>query len=122
MINRRFSELAAGPGGVLVFLLMAAALESLGDSCFQSSLHRSAGLTRGWYALAGGLALILYGVAVNVAPWPFAKLLGVYVVVFFILTQIVAWLRFHELPSRSMLIGGSLIIAGGAIIFWGRTA
>jgi drug/metabolite transporter superfamily protein YnfA len=120
MIKAIFTEFAGNTGGALVFLFSAAALEALGDSCFQSGLHRSAGLHRAWYALGGALALVLYGVMVNVAPWRFAKLLGIYVVFFFIVAQALAWLRFGEIPTRPMVIGGSLIIAGGAIICWGR--
>jgi len=120
MIKAIFNQFAGNTGGALALLFSAAALEALGDSCFQSGLHRSTGLDRAWYAIGGALALILYGVVVNVAPWKFAKLLGIYVVFFFVVAQTLAWLRFGELPTRPMLIGGSLIIAGGAIICWGR--
>jgi len=119
MIKAILNEFAGNTSGALVLLLSAAALEALGDSCFQSGLHRSAGLDRAWYALGGALALILYGVLVNIAPWKFGKLLGIYVVFFFVVAQTLAWLRFGEVPTRPMLIGGSLIIAGGAIICWG---
>ncbi len=120
MIKAIFNEFAGNPSGALVLLFLAAALEALGDSCFQSGLHRSAGLDRVWYALGGALALILYGTLLNIAPWKFGKLLGIYVVFFFVVAQALAWLRFGEVPTRPMVIGGSLIVAGGAIICWGR--
>ena len=120
MIKAIFNEFAGNTSGALVLLFSAAALEALGDACFQSGLHRSAGPARIGYALGGALALIVYGMLVNVAPWKFAKLLGIYVVFFFVVAQAVAWLRFGEIPTRPMIVGGSLIIAGGAIICWGR--
>jgi drug/metabolite transporter superfamily protein YnfA len=120
MIKAVFNEFVGNTGGALILLFSAAALEAMGDACFQSGLHRSAGLDRVWFALGGALALILYGVVVNVAPWKFGKLLGIYVVFFFVVAQALAWLRFGEVPTRPVLIGASLIIAGGAIICWGR--
>jgi len=120
MIKNMLNEFVSNTSGALVLLFVAAALEALGDSCFQSGLHRSAGLDRAWYALGGALALILYGLMVNVAPWKFGRLLGIYVVFFFVVAQVLAWLRFGEVPTRPMMLGGSLIIAGGAIICWGR--
>jgi len=120
MIKAILNNLVGNTSGALALLFSAAALEAFGDSCFQSGLHRSAGLDRVWYALGGALALILYGVLVNIAPWRFGKLLGIYVVFFFVVAQVLAWLRFGEIPTRPILIGGSLIIAGGAIICWGR--
>jgi hypothetical protein len=53
---------------------------------------------------------------VNVPRWEFGKLLGVYVVLFFLLAQIVARLKFGQAPTIPILIGGALIVAGGVII------
>jgi hypothetical protein len=120
MFKAVLSQLTSSTPGALLLLFLAASLEAAGDSAFQSGLHRSTGSGRILYSVAGGLALILYGIVVNIAPWKFAELLGVYVVCFFTVVQIAAWWRFHEVPTRPILIGGSFIIAGGAIICWGR--
>jgi small multidrug resistance family-3 protein len=46
-------------------------------------------------------------------------LLGLYVVLFFIVAQVLAKVRFHQTPTPPILLGGSLIILGGMIItFW----
>ena len=42
--------------------------------------------------------------------------MGVYIAVFFVVSQCVAYLVFGEGPSRAALVGGVLIVAGGAVI------
>lgn len=107
------------PGGPFVLLLIAAMLEVLGDSFFQSALHRSAGLPRVMFIVVGALVLVLYGTTVNLPRWDFGKLLGVYVALFFICAQIVAKLRFHQATTLPVRLGGLLIVSGGLIIsFW----
>jgi len=65
---------------------------------------------------AGAMVLSLYGVMVNVPSWQFGKLLGVSVIFFFLVAQILADLRFHEPPTLPVILGGSIIVAGGMII------
>ncbi len=115
-------EMVSSPWGSLVVLLLAASLEVLGDSFFQSGLYRSSSVAQraGWFA-AGVLVLGLYGLFVNLPPWDFGELLGVYVALFFLVAQVVAKLRFGQSPSLPILVGGSLIVAGGLIItLWKR--
>ena len=115
------NELVSDPRGVFVVLSLAAVLEALGDSCFQSGLHRTSGVARVIFLAAGVVVLSLYGVLVNVPSWQFGKLLGVYVVFFFLVAQILAGLRFHEPPTLPIVLGGSLIAAGGLVIsLWKR--
>jgi hypothetical protein len=113
------TQLVATRIGTFAVLLLAAFLEAYGDSCFQSGLYRTSGAPR-YVAFAGGaLALVLYGLTVNTPPWDFGKLLGLYVVLFFLVAQVLAKVRFHQAPRASVLLGGSLIVAGGAVItFW----
>lgn len=66
--------------------------------------------------LAGGLTLLAYGCVVNAPRWDFGRLLGIYVIFFFVAAQVIAWIGFHQLPSRSLLTGGALIVAGGLVI------
>jgi small multidrug resistance family-3 protein len=106
--------------GVFLLLFLAAGLEALGDSFFQSGLHRAVGLGRALPFLAGALSLTTYGLVVNLAPWDFGKLLGIYVVVFFIAAQAIAWLRFSQVPDLRIVLGGFFILVGGAIMSWGR--
>jgi drug/metabolite transporter (DMT)-like permease len=114
-----FNHLIAHRSGALSLLAVAAFLEVYGDSCFQSALYRVAGMNR-VLAFAGGVvSLAAYGLVVNAPRWEFGKLLGVYVVLFFLLAQIVAYLRFGQTPTPPILIGGALILAGGVIITFG---
>jgi small multidrug resistance family-3 protein len=113
------SQLVSTPAGAFLVLACAAFLEVSGDACFQSGLYQATGATRGVWFLAGGLVLATYGFFVNLPQWDFGKLLGVYVVLFFLIAQIVAKVRFHQSPSTPILAGGALIVLGGAVItFW----
>ena len=41
--------------------------------------------------------------------------------IFFIVSQIVAKLQFHQRPGNSIFIGGALIVSGGIVMtFWKR--
>jgi small multidrug resistance family-3 protein len=111
--------ITANPFGAFAVLLIAAFLEAFGDACFQSGLYRSTGVSRGLYFASGAAVLALYGLTVNVPRWDFGKLLGVYVVLFFLVAQILARVRFHQSPTPPIYLGGSLIVAGGLVIaFW----
>src|SRR5262250_2349559 len=99
--------------GALALLAIAAFLEAYGDSCFQSGLYRTAGWSR-WVAFVAGVASLAgYGLVVNAPRWEFGRLLGVYVVLFFLLAQVVARVRFGQTPSLAVVVGGGLIVAGG---------
>ncbi len=113
------NQIVANRAGTFAVLLLAAFLEAYGDSCFQTGLYRSSGAVR-YLAFAGGvITLSLYGLVVNTPPWEFGKLLGLYVVLFFLVAQILAKVRFNQAPTPPILVGGSLIVLGGAIIsFW----
>ncbi len=114
-------EFVSSPWGSLVVLLLSASLEVLGDSFFQSGLYRASASHRvGWFA-AGVFVLGFYGLFVNLPPWNFGELLGAYVALFFLVAQVVAKLRFGQSPSLPILVGGSLIVAGGLVItLWKR--
>ena len=104
--------------GVLAVLSLAAFLEAWGDSFFQSGFYRASGVGR-WAALAGGvLVLAAYGSVVNVPRWDFGRLIGAYVVLFFLMAQLIAKVRFGESPTLPIYVGGTLIAAGGLLIAW----
>ena len=105
---RLLDQMIALPGGVYLLLFVAALLEVWGDSYFQTAVHRSSGASRFISVIGGAVILSLYGLVVNLPGWDFGKLLGVYVVFFFIAAQVVAWLRFQQPISRPLFIGGLL--------------
>jgi drug/metabolite transporter superfamily protein YnfA len=100
----------------LGILLFAAVLEAGGDAMVRSGLHRDAGSTRWTFFAAGALILFSYGVVVNTPDWDFGKLLGLYVVFFFVVAQAISWIVFHQKPATWTVIGGLLIVAGGVVM------
>ena len=109
-------RLVANPVGALGVLTLAAFLEVYGDSFFQASFYRASGTGRALAFVAGMLVLAAYGSVVNVPRWDFGKLLGLYVVLFFLVAQVVAKIRFGQSPSAGIYAGGVLIVAGGLVI------
>lgn len=99
----------------LLILFCAAVLEAGGDAIVRSGLQR-AGMARALLMLAGGLVLFGYGWVVNSPPWDFGKLLGIYVVFFFVVAQAISWIFFKQPPSAAVLLGGALIVSGGAVV------
>lgn len=112
-------RLVGNPFGAAGVLALAAFLEAYGDSFFQVSFYRSSGLSRVLAFVAGAVVLAAYGSVVNVPRWDFGKLLGVYVVLFFLMAQLLNKLRFGQSPTVPIYAGGALIVAGGLVIaFW----
>jgi drug/metabolite transporter superfamily protein YnfA len=103
-------------GTVVLVLLFAAALEAGGDALVRSGLHASQAPIRILLFVAGGVVLFAYGWVVNAPSWDFGRLLGLYVVFFFVMAQVIAWLVFNQQPSRNLLVGGMLIVTGGLVI------
>jgi drug/metabolite transporter superfamily protein YnfA len=103
----------------LLILFVAAFLEVSGDALVRNGLNAITPWSRMAFFLLGALVLFAYGYVVNSPPWDFGKLLGMYVVFFFIATQLISVLVFQARPSVSTLIGGAFIVVGGAIIFIG---
>jgi len=112
-------RLAQNPLGALGVLAVAAFLEAWGDSFFQAAFYRSQGFVRILMLLAGAIVLALYGSTVNIPRWDFGKLLGVYVVLFFLAAQLLAKVRFGQSPTPPIYVGGAFVVIGGAIMaFW----
>jgi len=82
----------------------------------RSALRTSQAPIRFLLFAAGAGVLFAYGCMVNAPSWDFGRLLGLYVVFFFVTAQVIAWLAFGELPSRSLFVGGILIVSGGLVI------
>ena len=108
-------------GMTVSILFCAAVLEAGGDALVRYGLSAPALPARLALFTLGGIVLFCYGYLVNTPGWDFGRLLGVYVVFFFLVAQAIAWLAYGQLPSRPLLVGGALIVAGGAIIsIWPR--
>ena len=104
---------------MLAVLTLAAVLEAGGDAFMRSGLHAPVLLTRIGCMAAGALVLATYGVTVNLPPWDFGRLLGVYVALFFVVAQLINLFAFGIKPGLPIYAGGLLIISGGLLItFW----
>jgi drug/metabolite transporter superfamily protein YnfA len=105
----------------LSILFLAALLEAGGDALVRSGLGASALPIRWGCFAAGALVLFLYGYVVNTPTWDFGRLLGVYVVFFFVVAQLISWLFFGHVPTRGVWLGGAFIVTGGVIMTaWSR--
>jgi small multidrug resistance family-3 protein len=112
-------RLVANPVGALAVLSLAAFLEAWGDSFFQVGFYRASGMGRVLALIAGAAVLATYGSVVNIPRWDFGKLLGAYVVLFFVMAQILNRVRFGQSPTPNIYAGGALIVAGGLVVmFW----
>jgi small multidrug resistance family-3 protein len=100
----------------LLVLLCAAVMEAGGDALVRHGLHASTLWTRAALLVSGAAVLFAYGVLVNTSPWDFGRLLGIYVVFFFVVAQLISWLVFGQPPGRQILIGGAFIVLGGLIL------
>ena len=103
-------------GTATLVLLFASLLEAGGDALVRGALRSSQGAMRVLLFVAGAAVLFAYGCVVNSPSWDFGRLLGLYVVFFFIMAQLIAGFAFGQLPSRSLVIGGLLIVSGGLVI------
>jgi drug/metabolite transporter superfamily protein YnfA len=95
----------------IMYLALAAVLEVSGDFLMRMGLGG-----RRWGLLAGALLLAGYGLLVNQPAWSF----GLYIAIFFIVSQLIAFLAAGERPSPSLWLGGALIVLGGVIIYSGQ--
>src|SRR5580692_4657928 len=99
-----------------VFLLfVAAALEAGGDALVRAGLRSATLGTRAALFALGAVALFAYGWTVNAPPWDFGRVLGLYIVFFSRLRSLCPGFSSAP-PSRSVLIGGLLIVSGGVVI------
>jgi small multidrug resistance family-3 protein len=101
---------------VFAYLALAAVLEVSGDYLMRLGLGG-----RGWRLIAGALALIGYGILVNQPAWNFGRTLGLYIAMFFVVSQVIAFLAAGERPSPSLWLGGALVVGGGLVIHFGRS-
>jgi len=95
----------------LAILILAAALEVGGDALIRIGLRGPA-----YLMAAGGLALFAYGVLVNQGGVDFNRLMGIYIVIFFVVSQVISLILFKQVPDDRILLGGGFIVTGGLLI------
>jgi small multidrug resistance family-3 protein len=82
----------------IAILFLAAILEAGGDALIRVGLHKHLPGQRTLFFMLAAVVLFAYGWTVNAPPWDFGKLLGIYVVFFFIVAQLISWLLFKQAP------------------------
>lgn len=103
----------------VVVILGATILEVSGDAIVRSAIYSHVGLVRMGLFFLGAALLFGYGTLLNLAPFEFGRVVGLYLATLFVVWQVVNFVAFRTLPTLPIVIGGSLVIAGGAIItFW----
>jgi small multidrug resistance family-3 protein len=104
---------------VLGFLIVATTLEAGGDAIVRMGLGQQAIGPGAALFLAGAAALFGYGLALNLAPLAFGRVIGLYIALLFVVRQIVNFISFRSVPTLPTMLGGALIVAGGLIVsFW----
>ena len=110
---------ARSSAGAIVIIALAAYLEVQGDACFQFGLYRASGSRKWLWLLLGTVVLAAYSLLLNASTMDFGKLLGLYVVLFFLVAQIVAKLQLGQSPTKATYVAGICFAAGGLIqLFW----
>jgi hypothetical protein len=105
-----------------LLLLVATTLEVGGDATVRLAIYQHAGLTRIALLLGGAALLLGYGSFLNTAPLDFGRVAGLYIATLFVIWQIINFLVFKTPPGLPVLLGGALVITGGLIITFWRTA
>ena len=92
-------------------LVLAAALEVGGDALVRIGLGG-----RSYLIAAGGITLLAYGILVNKSGLDFNRLMGVYIAIFFVVSQAISFIAFKQVPDDRLLLGGGFIVTGGLLI------
>ncbi|HEY6418497.1 MAG TPA: hypothetical protein VIX59_05785 [Candidatus Binataceae bacterium] len=95
----------------LIILVLAAGLEVGGDALVRMGLQGQS-----YLIAAGAVTLLTYGVLVNKSGLDFNRLMGVYIAVFFVVSQVISFVLFKQIPDDRIIFGGGFIVAGGLVI------
>src|SRR5689334_5448337 len=101
---------------IVLFLIAATSLETLGDAIVRIGIGKSAWLLRVAFFSGGAVLLFGYGFFLNLAPVEFSRVVGLYIATLFVVWQITNFVVFGTLPTMPVLLGGLLIIAGGLTV------
>lgn len=104
---------------LVVLLLIATILEVSGDAIVRKAIYNHVGPARLWLFLGGAVLLFGYGTFLNLAPLEFGQVVGLYIATLLVVWQVINFVAFRTPPTLPIVLGGSLVVAGGAIItFW----
>ena len=92
-------------------LVVAAGVEVGGDALVRVGLGRRTAATA-----AGAVTLLAYGILANKSGLDFNRLMGVYIAIFFVVSQAISFILFKQIPDDRILLGGGFIVAGGLLI------
>ena len=92
-------------------LVLASVLEVGGDALVRIGLH-----SYGYSLAAGAFALFAYGILVNQSGVDFNRLMGIYISIFFVVSQVISLILFKQVPDDRLLLGGGFIVTGGLVI------
>ncbi len=105
--------------GLWAILIAATAMEASGDAIVRIGLFEKTGAIRVGVLACGAALLFGYGVAVNLTPLPFERVVGLYIATLFVVWQVVGFFSFRSVPSFPIVLGGTLIVVGGLLVtFW----
>jgi len=91
--------------------VIAALLEVGGDALIRIGLRGP-----GYWLAVGALTLFAYGVLVNLSGVDFNRLMGIYIAIFFVVSQVISFILFKQIPDDRIMLGGGFIVAGGLLI------
>jgi small multidrug resistance family-3 protein len=111
-----------GKLAALGILIVATTMEAGGDAVIRLGLGQTALGARIALFLGGTVLLFLYGLTLNLAPFEFGKVIGLYIATFFVVWQIINLIVFRAAPTLPILVGGALIVAGGLLVTFCRPA
>jgi drug/metabolite transporter (DMT)-like permease len=106
----------------IVLLVIATTLEVSGDAVLRTAIYNHSGTLRIGLFVVGALLLFGYGSFLNLAPLEFGRVVGLYIATLLVVWQVIAFLAFRSVPTLPILIGGALIIAGGAVMTYWKPA
>jgi hypothetical protein len=107
---------------LIVLLLIATTLEVSGDAAIRLGMHGHAGPPRVALFCCGAALLFGYGSFLNIGPIEFGRVAGLYIATLFVVWQLITFLVFHTAPTAPIVLGGALIVAGGAIVTYWKPA
>jgi len=115
---------SSGALQAIAFLIAATVLEVSGDAVIRIALRDHEGITAARLGLfvLGAALLFGYGSFLNLAPLEFGEVVGLYIATLFIVWQVINFAFFRVLPTLPILAGGALIVVGGAIVSFWKTA
>jgi hypothetical protein len=101
---------------LMSFLIVATALESVGDAIVRMGIGQSVWSVRILLYAIGAALLFGYGLSVNLAPVDFGRVVGLYIATLFVMWQFANFMVFRVAPTPPVIVGGLLIVVGGAVV------